>query len=606
MYLIMSRGKSMGSQNKNRKGYFIKCKIQDIIVFVIGAIILGLLVRRLRYALSYYDEVLNIYISYTTAAMGKRHLIDNHWIFSMGDLFNLPFVYAFYKITGGTDGIVLFLRYAYLGVNTLLSIIFFGIFHKYFGKSLCILFSLIFITYAPISIYSIWYDSAGLFFLLAGELLLLGSELEKSKRAKGLKFFSGIFHACMVYAYPLMIFVIVVLFMGNSIFQIKKNSMSLKKLVAYWLPYIMGGGVILLVFVGYVLGVGWENIYFFQDNALKSSLSGRVVGDIIVATEGVVENPNPSQSGTTGIILLLEKIGTRIHSILWCMWEQQKKTLWITIVLLVQWCIGLVYKKKIRLILIPEIILVAFFMHDGMKYWSTTAMYAYYSYWAPFLYFYLKDKDKKTGKILLLILWGTAIVALFSVGFTVAYETKAHMGLYSGAICTFIFMVLLTKEEDFVKMNLAILVILLIAGCNLAIFYSNVYEGAKVSECNHLMKKGIYKGIMSTEDDVAYEHMAEVFKQLDLKKDATLYVSSDVYTPAYIEGDLLWSVDLLRIENSLQSGMKIIYDADIWPDVIIIGDMEREYYPVILNEIIREQYDLKSSEYGYYMYIKSF
>ncbi|MDE6947753.1 MAG: hypothetical protein K2P14_11270, partial [Anaeroplasmataceae bacterium] len=584
--------------------YLLEWNIKDITIFAIGVMLFFLLVRRLHYTLSYYDEVLNIYISYTTVAMGKQHLVDNHWIFSMGDLFNIPFVYVLYKITGGVEGIVLFLRYAYLGVNIFLSIIFFSVFHKYLGKSLCVLFSLIFITYAPISIYSIWYDSAGLFFLLAGELLLLGSEMKEDKGTNDrLRFFSGVAHACMVYAYPLMILVILILFLGSSFLKIKEDNMALKKLVAYWLPYIMGGVVILFVFVGYVLNVGWENVYFFQEHALESSLSGRIMGDVLTTAGNMREGSYQEQSTMT---LLLGKIGTRVHSILWCMWEQQKKTLWVTIVMLIQWSIGLVYKKMIRLILIPEIILVSFFMHNGTRYWSTTTMYAYYFCWAPFLYFYLENKDKKIGKLLLCILWGTAIAALFSVGFTVAYETKAHMGLYSGAICTFIFMVLLAKEENFAKLNFAPIVVLLIAGCNLMIFYNNVYEGAKVSECNYLMQEGIYKGIMSTEDDVAYEHMAKHLRKLDLEKDATLYVSSDIYTPAYIEGNLLWSIDLLSIESSLQSGEEIagVYDAKEWPDVIIMGETEREYYPVILKEIIPEQYEMISSEYGYYMYVK--
>lgn len=586
------------------KRYLLKYNIKDITIFAIGAVLVILFVRRLRYTLSYYDEVLNIYISYTTVAMGKRHLVENRWIFSMGDLFNLPFIYVFYKITGGVEGIVLFLRYAYLGVNIFLSSIFFAVFHKYLGKTLCVLFSLIFITYAPISIYSIWYDSVGLFFLLVGELLLLGSEMKANKRiSNGLRFFSGVAHACMVYAYPLMIFVILILFLGNSFLKMKEDNMALKKLVMYWFPYIMGGTVVLFVFVGYVLSVGRENIYFFQEHALESSLSGRVMGDILTTTNNMAENLYSEQSAAT---LFLEKIGARIHSILWCMWEQQKKTLWLTIMMLIQWSVGLMYKRKIRLLLILEIIVVSFFMHNGTRYWSTTAMYAYYFCWAPFLYFYLEDKDKKIGKILFCILWGTAIAALFSVGFTAAYETKAHMGLYSGAICTFIFMVLLAKEKNFVKFNFASIVILLIAGCNLMIFYNNVYEGAKVSECNYLMQEGIYKGLMSTEDDVAYEHMGKILKELDLEKDSTLYISSDIYTPAYIEGNLLWSIDLLSVENNLQPGedIKGIYDVERWPDVVIMGEAEQEYYPVILKEIIPKHYEMVSSEYRYCMYVK--
>ena len=83
--------------------------ICNAIIGAIGIAVIVALVWRIQCSISYYDEVLNIYISYITAALGQRHLVENGYIFSMGDLFNLPFVYLFWRITGGTEGLVLFI-----------------------------------------------------------------------------------------------------------------------------------------------------------------------------------------------------------------------------------------------------------------------------------------------------------------------------------------------------------------------------------------------------------------------------------------------------------------------------------------------------------------
>ena len=99
-----------------RQSYLCNTGICAVSIFIIAA-----LIWRIQCSISYYDEVLNIYISYITAALGQRHLVENGYIFSMGDLFNLPFVYLFWRITGGTEGLVLFIRFVYLGFNLVLA-----------------------------------------------------------------------------------------------------------------------------------------------------------------------------------------------------------------------------------------------------------------------------------------------------------------------------------------------------------------------------------------------------------------------------------------------------------------------------------------------------
>ena len=133
----------------------LKKRVQNGIIWGVGLAIAAALVTRLFFSISLYDEVLNIRISYLTAAMGQRHLIENAQIFAMGDVFNLPFVWVFYKLTGGTAGIVLFMRFVYVGMNLGLAGVVLWILSPDMGKKNTILFSLILITYAPFSVYSV-------------------------------------------------------------------------------------------------------------------------------------------------------------------------------------------------------------------------------------------------------------------------------------------------------------------------------------------------------------------------------------------------------------------------------------------------------------------
>lgn len=60
---------------------------KNSIVWGAALAIAAALVVRLFFTVSLYDEVFNIRVSYLTAVMGQRHLIENAEIFAMGDVF---------------------------------------------------------------------------------------------------------------------------------------------------------------------------------------------------------------------------------------------------------------------------------------------------------------------------------------------------------------------------------------------------------------------------------------------------------------------------------------------------------------------------------------
>ena len=583
--------------NKEKRNQIMRILL---FVFVLGFVYL--LIRRLHYTISHYDEVFNIYVSYLTVGMGKRHLVENPMMMSMGNLANLPFLSLYYHITGGTEGVVLFIRYMYLVMNLILSTVFYILFKRALGKKACLLFSLVWISYAPFSIYSIWYDSAALFFLLMGALLISGADLSDQK-GKGVvfKYLAGICHACMVYAYPTMAAVIIVLTVYKTVCLIRKKA-TMKQFLIYWLPYLLGGMTIAGIFAIYVLNVGWENIFLFRHKSVDDALSGRTLDKISAAGKEAEK-----ASALAPLILQLKSILGQIGSILLSAWNQQKLALAASIPLLVQWIIGKKKKGTIRILLLFEIVIVAGICHTGTGQWATQTMYAYYFLWTPFLYAYLEKEEKEKWGAVIVLLTIIAVTAMGAVGFTAYYGVKASMGLYSGAVSTFLLMILVAKQEKTAEIPMHLMLILVLAACNLAMLYSNVYEDEKVSECSHLMEKGIYKGIYGEEKDIIYEEFPALLGSLELGDDATLYTNEYIYMAAYMEGKLLFNGgDPYEIEERLDRGESLeeIYSAYAWTDVIIMDEAKYAECQRVVNEFFPVYYDLVHEENNFHMYVK--
>ena len=242
-----------------------------------------------------------------------------------------------------------------------------------------------------------------------------------------------------------------------------------------------------------------------------------------------------------------------------------------------------------------------------MGQWATQTMYAYYFFWTPFLYCYLDKEERKRWRGVILILDGAAIAAMVAVGFTAYYDMKASMGLYSGAIGAFWLMIIIAKQKNNVESLWSAGVILFLAGCNVFMLYQNVYENEQVSECNYLMQKGIYKGIMAQEGDAIYEILPELFADIDLKEDATLYTNDFVYMPAFIEGELLFNGgDPHEPEERIQAGVDVetAYREFEWTDVIIMDNEKYMECPNVVEYILPKYYDLIHAEDNFYMYVK--
>lgn len=580
----------MNSTNKTIK------KLKSGIIFLMAITIVIAMIWRIQCSISYYDEVYNIYVSFRTAALGQRHLVENGNVHSMGDLFNLPFVYLFYTVTKGTEGIVLFIRFVYLGYNLVLSCVFYKVLKGFYGKKEMALFGLILISLVPGGLYTVSYDTMPMFFSLLGNVLLFASEIRGTEKTGIYRYWGGVCHACMVYSYPLMAGVILVLLVGLSVFHVRIERMKVKKLVKYWLPYFLGGMTVLGIFLIYVLSVGWENIFIFKRGFVQEGLRDRQVGELAVAVEKA-ENP---------IFIVVKKIAARLYTLLVNVWHQQKAALGYTVILLIQWGIGLVKKGKWRLFLIPEIILVAFFTHGGIRCFAGTSMYAYCFCWVPFLFFYLEKGERRQGVIMLLIFGLTSIAAFLAIGFTSLRVNSAHCGFYCGAICSFLFMIMIVRKEVFEGDSIAIGVILLIALCNIGMAYRDHFQGADIWECTYRMQKGIFKGIMTWEEDKEYEKLKECFEKISFSKNATIAITSNNCHSIALDSGVLIGFNLLQSESMLQAGKGIseVYEEIYWPELVLVDKEEEINYVNVTEKILKRYYELACSGQKYNLYIR--
>lgn len=584
------------------------------IVWGAGLVIAAALAARLFFTVSLYDEVFNIHVSYLTAVMGQRHLIENAQLFAMGDVFNLPFVWIYDKLTGGMEGIVLFMRFVYIGFNLVLSGVFFCVFSSCMGKRNAVLFSLILVSYAPFSVYSVWYDSAALFFMLMGAVLYAGSVLGEGSKSRWMRYFSGVSHGCMVYAYPTMALVALMTFLIGITYTMRR-----KGKLRSAMPYVLGGLTVIMVFCVYCTYVGWGNICFFQEGYLQKILGGRGLeaaaggntwlcnSDILVRKEAMWDVASSREMAGAAPVLL-SGAGSFFHPLVIKLKQiakecigQQLQTVPITILLLIQWAVGLKKQGVVRLLLLVEIILATGFWHRDMGQWATLTAYAYYACWAPFLFCYLRDYAREVGKVLFCFLWLTSCGTLLAVGFTATYNQKAAMGLYAGAVCTLLFMALIAVQTPVRGRELAAGVILLAAVVNVALLYGNVYGDDWISRCSYRMKDGIFRGIYTEPENEKYDNAEQKVRALDLP-DGTMvclpYEAYD-YMSILMWGKFAWGgTDFQTAERQLAEGVdaEALIERSPWADLLVTTKEIYDECPLTREKITDRYYQMVITE----------
>ena len=233
-------------------------------ILIINAVLILLVILRTFFCIIITDEVFNIGQALRTIR-GNTFLVENWDYFQTGDSFLIPFIYVFCKITGSTEGIVLFSRLVFVALQTLLSVFLYKILVRFFDRMSSFFAVVIYTTAISFLLFYMWYDNWEIFFRLIGLFLIFYAitsfDQKTSKKAYLMVFIAGIAHACMVFAYPTMI-VLYVYVLAMIFFYRRKQSARAHNLMTLF--YILGSALVFAVFMLYVLKIGVGNLFVFN------------------------------------------------------------------------------------------------------------------------------------------------------------------------------------------------------------------------------------------------------------------------------------------------------------------------------------------------------
>lgn len=475
-----------------------------VFYYLVSIVLLIIFINRLHYTISVFDEVSNITLAYKVV-LGQRPLADIWEFQQMGAIFNVPFILIFKLLKGNTEGIVLFLRFSYLFLNILTAIVISKLLKDIVTKESRLILGLAIITYAPFSLYYIWYDTAAILFMISGTVFLFLANKNQGYRKDVCYLLAGIFHALMCYAYPSFIIVVIFYLLYLLVFM-KKG--SLWDDCKYLKGYFVGGGTIAFVFVVYML-INRESIFFFDKSIVDTGMAGR---DYTIIS--------------------------RIYGIIWGSFVFFKKAILPTIVLLFIYikCREDRNKKIFKVILLLGIAIVPYFVLKDHGSLATFLYFFYLSLWTPLLYKLLSDTMKRLGKQLIIYFWLPSLFSFFAVGFTAnGGGVKSAFGTYTGAVCTLLFFTLISsdiaveiKKINFIKNLIPLLIISTISIVNIALYYNTGFEDANMKNSTYKIEKGIFKGIYAKETDKFYVELEELVKESYDNNDDTIFFTDNM------------------------------------------------------------------------------
>lgn len=229
------------------------------------------------------DEIFNVSIS-NQISQGARPFVDCWDLYQTGDMFSAPFLALFKALTGSTDGIVLVSRYVFFGFNIVTLFLIYFAFKNYIGKKPAFLAGLFMLLFAPLSVYNLWYDTAGVNFMLDGlALLVIGMNAANNKKKNAAFICAGIFHSFMSISYPYFVIAALLLFCCTVIYALIADKSPRMPLC-----YAAGASVIIVIALIYVLIVGKKNIFLFNPEIMNYITTRTLVKDVGAAGANAV------------------------------------------------------------------------------------------------------------------------------------------------------------------------------------------------------------------------------------------------------------------------------------------------------------------------------
>lgn len=449
-------------------------KIQKIGFWTFVVISFSLWLYRITLHADVADEITNLTISYriSLGAIPFYHLEES---FQAGDIFLVPFLWLFVKLTGGTTGIVLYSRVVYIGVLLVVALLTYKMLARYLEKSTAFLISYVIAFFEIYSLFYLWYDTAAIIFFLLGDLAIVNA-LENSKSRKQMYLFlalAGLCHTCMVIAHvalaPMAVGIGVLVAVLVYRYYEKKILSGVKCMLAYAsLPLT---ALIIILPIAHVI-MGLDNLFAMVLELLNSR------GEI-----------------DFNMIKLAKDIVTTYFTV-------NEYFLSISIVLLVLYILVWI-QPKLYVFLAMGIVILPIYNQAAMGNSIDRGLPNYLSYitlWAPYLYGLIRKKDKLDRCLLYVfcvpILFSAVLIPMLSITGSRG-PIKSWQMCLPGAIAALYYLIKVWKEryagDRRETRNLLLMVVSITLVYNAYTY--NFLDEPLIQPSDNRITKGIYWGI---------------------------------------------------------------------------------------------------------------
>jgi hypothetical protein len=532
------------------------------------------------------DEVFNIGQA-LRSLQGNTFLVENWDYFQTGDSFLIPFIFVFCKITGSTEGIVLFSRIVFIVLQLLMGILLYKILSRFFDRMSSLFAVVIYSTAVSFLLFYMWYDNWELFFRLIGLFLVFGAvtsfDQKTVKKAYIMVFIAGISHACMVFAYPTMI-VLYVYVLALIFFYRRKQSAKAHNLMALF--YILGSALVFAVFMLYVLKIGVRNLFIFNSTMAEAGLS------------------STGREGFFSLSSMVEKTKALIvENIVFYMFS----LVFFAVSILILYVFR---KNKHKILMFCSVMLlgcIVLLLMTVFRVDSLNTLMTYLSLYTIPLYFLVrKESDRRRHfKDLIVFLWISSFIAGVVYSMTALDGAiKFSAGTRTGAIVTVLLLFEAIRMSEMKSDRKTVFGILASAMVVMNVFalYSFSFDGIKPLECTARIRTGIYKGIIDLPDNAKrYEtvekDLAEVIKDGD-KTIACGPFAMEFYLMTDLKPDAANLWDPNNTELAFQY-YKTYYGE---PDIIVLHDSAGDITSPEFLEFVDENYEFAKYTDGFIIY----
>ena len=555
-------------------------------ILIFNAVLIVLVILRTFFCIIITDEVFNIGQALRTIR-GNTFLVENWDYFQTGDSFLIPFLYIFCKITGSTEGIVLFSRLVFVALQTLLSVFIYKILSRFFDRMSSFFAVVIYTTAISFLLFYMWYDNWEIFFRLIGLFLIFYAissfDQKTSGKAYLMVFLAGIAHACMVFAYPTMI-ALYVYVLALIFFYRRKQSAKAHNLMALF--YILGSALVFAVFMLYVLKIGVGNLFIFNSTMAEAGLS------------------STGREGFFSLASMIEKTKALIvENVIFYMFA------------LVFFAVGILIlyvfrKNKHRILMFCSVMLmgcIVLLLMTAFRVDSLNTLMTYMSLYTIPLYILVRKESDKTRhfKDLIMILWISSYIAGVVYSMTALDGAiKFSAGTRTGAIVTVLLLFEVMKKIEVKTGSKTISGILatVLVVMNVFAVYSFSFDGQKPLECNAMIKSGIYKGIIDAPDNAKrYEVVEKDLAEVITGGDKTI-ACGPFAMEFYLMSDLTPNAANLWDPNNTELTFQYYKAYYGEPDIIVLHDSAGDVTSPEFLEFVDKNYYLAKYTDGFCIY----